>query len=596
LPFLAWPLALLGLSALPALAAIYWLRNRYRRHEVSSLLLWEHLTRPREGGTRLQSLQTPLLFILELLALLFLVLAATGPRASVTATAAPLIVVLDDSYSMLAGGDDSPRSRAMQAIEREMDSGNYRARFVRAGDDVQLLGDAVSTADEAAAQFEHWRCTSRSGDLDAAVGFAADLGSQRGTHARILVVSDRPSSGEIAPGRVQWWSFGEARGNVAFVGAGWADAVGGSGPRRLLVEVANFADTPARPTLTIEALRDGEPAGRIAEQTLTIAPGDAARPTIPLAADAGDVRLTLSADDLAIDNALTLLKPTARTVRLRLNIHDEQLAQRIRRFASAVPNAALVTRDEDLLITDRPVPATTSPQRWSLRFDAEPDAQPYLGPFVVDLAHPLTEGVSTAGLIWAAGAERELPGRPVLTAGNITLIADEAIPDGRHELTIRLAGEMSNVHQWDIWPIMLWNLVQWRAAHLPGVATPNIRVGEAARIALEPGVETITVTDPDGERRAIAVGETQLAMMATKPGVYRIEAGEARYELAANMISAAESDLRTAAADEQGSWKDASLFQWEYRPIGWIAALIAAGLLTAHLALVARSSERGIAE
>src|ERR671933_168356 len=107
LPVFTHPLALLGLLSLPALAAIYWLRNRHRRLVVSSLMLWLDPREAREGGTRIRRPQTPLLFFLELLVLLLLVLAAAGPHVHTAEGTRPLVVVLDDSFSMLAGGDDS---------------------------------------------------------------------------------------------------------------------------------------------------------------------------------------------------------------------------------------------------------------------------------------------------------------------------------------------------------------------------------------------------------------------------------------------------------------------------------------------------------
>src|SRR4051812_23213307 len=101
IPLLTTPVALWGLLAIPALVAIYWLRNRFRRHPVSSLMLWIDPRQPRSGGTRLHRLQTPLLFLLELLALLLLVLAAAEPRVPLAQGSPPWVVVLDDSYSML---------------------------------------------------------------------------------------------------------------------------------------------------------------------------------------------------------------------------------------------------------------------------------------------------------------------------------------------------------------------------------------------------------------------------------------------------------------------------------------------------------------
>src|SRR5688572_24673998 len=101
---LAAPLALLGLLALPALAAIYWLRRRSGELPVSSLFLWADARRVPPGGAVFERLQTPLSFLLELAALALLAVAAAGPMLAGPQSRRPLYVVLDDSYSMLAGG------------------------------------------------------------------------------------------------------------------------------------------------------------------------------------------------------------------------------------------------------------------------------------------------------------------------------------------------------------------------------------------------------------------------------------------------------------------------------------------------------------
>src|ERR1700677_4140198 len=102
IPLLAYPLALVGLTTLPALVAIYILRNRFRRRTVSSLLLWQFHVQSKVGGAKVHRLQLPRLFFLELLALILLVAAAAAPQWSLPQTARPLIVVLDDSFSMRA--------------------------------------------------------------------------------------------------------------------------------------------------------------------------------------------------------------------------------------------------------------------------------------------------------------------------------------------------------------------------------------------------------------------------------------------------------------------------------------------------------------
>ena len=98
----AWPWAFLGLAALPALAVIYWLRQRAQRLPVSSLLLWRDAPPSREGGRRFERFEAPPLFFVELLILALLVLAAAGPRVPTPDSHRPLVAVLDDSFSMQA--------------------------------------------------------------------------------------------------------------------------------------------------------------------------------------------------------------------------------------------------------------------------------------------------------------------------------------------------------------------------------------------------------------------------------------------------------------------------------------------------------------
>ena len=109
-PHDSYPLALIALATVPALAAIYILRNRFRRRQVSSLVLWRFHVQSKSGGAKIHRLQLPLLFFLELLALLLLVAAATGPHWKLPQSTRPLIVVLDDSFSMRAVRDGSFRA------------------------------------------------------------------------------------------------------------------------------------------------------------------------------------------------------------------------------------------------------------------------------------------------------------------------------------------------------------------------------------------------------------------------------------------------------------------------------------------------------
>ena len=120
IPTFTLPLGFLSFLAILGLVAIYLLRTRSRRYPVSSLMLWVNQQQARQGGLRVERLQTPLLFFLELLAIILLALTVAAPIIRTAQGAIPLMVVLDDSFSMLAGVDETPKSRAIAVLEEQL--------------------------------------------------------------------------------------------------------------------------------------------------------------------------------------------------------------------------------------------------------------------------------------------------------------------------------------------------------------------------------------------------------------------------------------------------------------------------------------------
>ena len=190
IPLLTYPLALMALGSLPALAAIYILRNRFRRRQVSSLVLWRFHAQSRTGGSKVHHLQLPFLFFLELLTLLLLVVAASGPHWTLPQSARPLIVVLDDSFSMRAiHGGVSARARAQSFLERLFRQPPPSTRLILANVSPRALGGIARTRREVEALLVQWRCWSPDAAIDAAISLAAELGKQQ---ANILVLTDHP--------------------------------------------------------------------------------------------------------------------------------------------------------------------------------------------------------------------------------------------------------------------------------------------------------------------------------------------------------------------------------------------------------------------
>jgi hypothetical protein len=580
LPVFVTPWALAGLLALPALAAIYYLRSRFRRQPVSSLMLWQHQREAREGGLRVQRLQTPLVFFLELAALLLLTLAAAGPENLAATGGRPLVVILDDSFSMQAGGDDSARNRATAAVRDEVRAAGGPVRFVLAGEAPQVLGEAVRGAAEAQAVLEGWRCRAPAASLAEAIGLAVELG---GPGSVLLVVSDYAPDFDLEKGRVRWRAFGEPRPNVAFVNAARTASDAG---HRLLLEVANLAPAARTTPLVVETA-----AGTALHRAeLVLSPWESRRVVLKLADDTPAVRARLGDDALDIDNRVTLLAEPAPPVRVEVAVGDDKLRRLWDNALKATRRVVLTGVRPDLRITDQAEDAGPAGETWTVHVLAEKEAEGYVGPFVLNHNHPLTEGLSLAGVVWGAGKEKAVPGAPVILAGNVPLLTDVESATGRHDLRLRLRPDLSTVQDSPQWPILVWNLVQWRASQMPGLRRVNLRLGELAALRVGTVAETVTLTPPDGKPRPVTVRDREAFVRAEVVGLYELREGDVRHAFAVNALRREESDLSGCTSGEWGEWADERGHGLEGRSFAWILVLLATLALTAHLMLIGRKT------
>jgi len=589
MPIFAFPLAFIGLIAVPALIAIYFLRSRAREQRVSSLLLWLHERQMWDGGQRVHRLQTPLLFFLELLAVILLIIAAAGPKLRAGEGGRPLVIVLDDSFSMLAGDQESARSRAARAIERELGSNRYEpVRFVLAGETPQVLGEGIAIEE----LLKGWKCAAPAARMEEAIALAFELGRSR---ARVLAITDHRPSDAVSDSRLQWWAFGSSRPNVAFVNAARTTR---DDEDRVLLEIANLSTSSISTTLTIESISlsgslpgttDPQPAmasGNGNPQSISLGASETRRLVLTYKSGAPALRARLSGDTLDVDNEIVLLPENERLVRVDLRLRDAALRTVIERALRSMQGVMLATDRPGLVIADAESKIEDQ-ETWTLQIISEKDAASFLGPFVVDRAHPLSEGLSLGGVVWGSGRGEQLPGSPVITAGNVPLLSDlERL--GRHELRLRLRPDLSTLQETPNWPVLVWNLINWRALSAPGLERTNVRLGSDATLRVPAGVESVKVTDPARRTTELPAREKAVTIKAETIGVYQIEANQNRYSFAANALQREESDLTGAASGRWGDWTNAPEFQWEYRNIGWLLLLLAMAVLAIHAWLVAR--------
>ena len=405
IPTFTLPLGFLSLLAIPGLVAIYLLRTRSRRYPVSSLMLWANQRQAREGGLRVERLQTSLLFFLELLAIILLTLAIASPIIRTMQGSIPLMVVLDDSFSMLAGVDETPKGRAIAALEEQLSAQGfnplrnhrYTVHYVLAGTAPQVLNEAARTQSEAIAQLEAWRCLSPSANLEAAISFAAELG---GAKALMLVLTDESPPQMLDSDRMQWWSFGIARSNVAFVNATRTAVDSGE---RCLLEVTNLSPHMGSTELVVQM--EDAAAQVLHHSTLEFNPRATRRVFLKLPPKTPPLQARIGNDALAIDNKVVLLPERQKPVLVDVRIQDPQLRSIVENALASTDRAVSAKVGVELLFLDDTAVAADSDEVWSMRIITEPETSAYLGPFVVDRTHPLTEGLSLGGVVWGAGVK-----------------------------------------------------------------------------------------------------------------------------------------------------------------------------------------------
>jgi Aerotolerance regulator N-terminal len=592
MPVFTFPFAFIALLAVPALIAIYWLRNQSRERRVSSLLLWLDERQMWEGGRRIHRLQTPLLFFLELMAIMLLVMAAVGPMMRAGESGRPLVIVLDDSFSMLAGAGKGgatggARYRAIRAIESELKSNRYEpVYFALAGESPQLLGEAAYNTDQAIELLQNWRCGAPAAKLEEAIAFAFELGGPR---ARVLAVTDHAPYQELSDSRLQWWSFGSSRENFAFVNAARTLR---DDEDRILLEIANLSSSSGSTTLSVESGEPNNPQSALRNpQSITLDAGETRRVLLTLKPGSPALRARLSDDALLLDNEVTLTPEPSRNVRVDLRVRDAGMRALVEKAVNSSPNASLSSNKPGLVITDEGDAKIEDAEAWTLQIVSEKDAASFLGPFVIDRSHPLSEGLSLGGVVWGGGKSRELAGTPVVNAGDVPLLADVERA-GRHDLRLRLRPDLSTLQESPNWPILIWNLINWRAQVGPGLRQTNLRLGGDATLMVESDVESVSVVDPRRVTRQLAAHDKTVLIKADIVGVYEIGANQNKYSFAANALQREESDLTQAASGSWGNWANATALQWEYRSVAWVLLLLALIALSFHAWLVARRALR----
>lgn len=545
------PLGLLALLALPAVVALHLFRNRLPERRVAALFLFaEQALIAGAGRTRTRLLRTPSLW-LELLAALLLALWLGGLSFGGTA-AQHVVVVLDDSASMQAGGHVRAQQELRTRLGR-LGSGDF-VSVLRTGERPEVLAGPRARAADAEAALARWRPLRTKHAMGPALDLARELALGGG---QVWFVSDE----EPPPGSddVTWLGFGVAAPNAAILTAiREASTAGGEQVRARLAAFGAIARLDVRLFAGERELARGEAV--FAEGLADV--------VLPVPADSDVVRLVLPADALAIDDEALLLPPLRRVVGICDQWPDDlRQALGSDRLLAALPHVRSEPDSRSAQLLLRTSPGALLPGQCELVVVAgDGERQALAGPFVVDRAHPWTNGLLLQGLAWVA-VRSELPGRVLVAAGPLALLTDEDVDgvDGAHRAWLAVDPRLGNFVRAPDWPVLAANLVDACRATVPGPIEAQVPLGGEARFRraaaesserLDGGsaFPPLFVIAPDG-RRTLGQGERTVGFLLDQPGVHTVVGADERPlgRFAARFVDAAESDLRLLQGGERAA-------------------------------------------
>jgi hypothetical protein len=609
----ASPLGLLALLAIPAIVAIHLFRRRLPVRSIAGLFLWQMAERRPEGGGAITRLPITASLILECVAALALALILAGARLFSAGERAHLVVLLDDSASMAAvdGRGASPRDRAVQRVAVELDrlGGTGRVTLVESGERPSVLAGPAAFPADAVRALERWTPDAPHHSPALGVRLARELAGPTG---RVLVISDAAPDASIhgfadREAGALWVSLGQALPNVGITAAE-RTLTPAESRGAVMLALGNYSDAPARRRVTVKA---GEK--DILTREIDVPPGSSSI-TLPLPTGLPAVRVALSDDALARDNAVVLAEPRPRTVGVENRLPEGRGHDALAKALGAIAGVTradpghLVFTTADLL--DRP----SAPGGWRVGFGRAPASwlaggapQDFVGPFVLEKRHPLLQGITLGGVVWtgalplAAGAVRPLISTGQHTLAGLAGSARTLEPD----VVVNLDLDRTNLIRSPDWPILVSNLVEMRRESLPGPERWNHRVGEWVRVRLG--------RDPKGPLRLRCGGVERilpaarlLEFVAPSPGgLLQIVEGPEHvggnetvlFELGVNFLDATESNLRDRATANVGRFADVVALRAETGPesdpLFWVLLAIGGAAIVSNWWLLAPARYRG---
>jgi len=543
MPTLAHPAALWALLGIPLVLAIHFLQRRSRRVTVTTLFLLQQLQRESEKGNRIEKLRLSIPLWLQLLMVLLFTWLLAGPRWLRNDAVHRIAIVLDSSASMQAF-----RPAAEKAVAETLE------KILRPGAPAEL---ALLSTDVTAASLYYggsaanlkailpqWQPVLGMHDFTPALRSARSL---VGIQGAVLLITDHPLPAPPAFA-AKVLSIGQETANVGWAGVTVEEKDGQWFWRAL---VRNYS--PAPQTREWRAEVQGKASAPI---QLTLAPGETRTLTGPFLEEAdGRLKLTLTPDNLTLDDQLPIVRPVPKTLSLNVpvgkNAASQQIAELFGRFADTTLENDAAKADIRILTWPPSLALEDTQHACIFASPSQAASPPALTGAIVGEAHLLIEGLNWQSLLVREGMvmPQNPKDRVLLWQGERPLISLRQTPAGARQLFCHFDLATSNARKLPALAVLLHRFLEDIRREKIAPESANYDVRQRLSVAHQKGetAPPLTVKLQDGSTQQVPLHQAHLLQAPALPGSFEITQGDQiLLTAAAHFADTREADLADA--------------------------------------------------
>jgi hypothetical protein len=576
--------AIWGTLIFLGLIAVYIYKRRSRNILVSSLMFFSKSRSTAEGGQKLHKLQTPLLFFIELLIFLFIILAIADPMSLHRGQLIPVSIILDDSVSMTAGGENSPYKLSLKYLENNIFSQSlYRITLILVGNKPKQIGRRDMNPYEADNALMNWKCESNTSNLMEAVAQELELGED---DSIVIVLTDHLEEKKNHSERIKWVSFGKPLDNFAITGANRSS---NGKTDRCFFEFTNFSSKDKE----IHAEIIDETNNQLLEQVTGIISANSSRRAIVKVRDQKAVlKAVIKSDDIDYDNEVVLLPIKKEKLKVSLKFENKQLSEIVKKAVLATELAQLTSEKPQVIISDKKIKGDENLLTELVIHNAT-ESYFFNKMIASDKEHMLTADLPLENALWAVDKDLKKSGKTLLAEGDLPLLSLDDNSELWSTLTLNYSFSKSNLHQTSFWPVFFYNLMEWTLQRQEGPSSNNFRSGSRIEVGVDNKTTSLflqreTGTSDKNEKTEGIVKNKKALFVAGRPGIYSIfnEDKTKNYKISVNLCSYEESDLSKSKPSEKLPEIITNENMVHFESVKWWFILIAFALLILHQWLI----------